>query len=482
MNPGDCFQVPEDARRQIDRSIENTTGRLVAAVQDLVRIRSVAEKPDAVFPNGPGTGAALSRALSLARELGFPTRNLDNRIGYAEYGTGDEYVAVLGHLDTVPEGDGWSYPPLGGEIHEGRIYGRGSLDDKGPVLAALFALNALRDCGITPERKVRVIFGTDEETGSTDVLHYLASEHPPVLGFTPDSDFPVVFAEKGILWMRFAKKIVPGYSGIRIRSITGGTAPNMVPGSARAIIAADCPDDIFFALQAYVEETGVAVFAEAQDDGIIIRSRGLSAHASRPDQGTNAVMQLIGFLATLDDGISESFAALRFFNRVIGTENPEESSGLSVSDAESGSLTLNAGMIDVSEDLFRITLDIRHPVTISREDICSRIRAMIRPGGFDTEILKYDPPLYYPPASRLITCLHSVYCDVTGDSTPPLAIGGGTYARKIPNVVAFGPYRPGTVPPIHAPDEYIAVEDLVLLARMYAYAICTLANTGCGER
>lgn len=477
MKPGECYRIPENTRRQIERSIADNSSLLVSAVQDLVRIRSVAREPESVSQESSGPAAALARALSIAEELGFSAANLDSRIGYAEYGSGDEYVAVLGHLDTVPEGDGWSYPPLGGAIHDGRIYGRGSLDDKGPVLAALFAMNALRESGAPLARKVRVIFGTDEETGSTDIGYYLSRNPPPVFGFTPDSDFPVVFAEKGILWLRLGKKIPPAVCDPRIISITGGTAPNMVPGSARAVLATDTPDAIFFALQEYVGKTGAALFAENTGAGLVIRSRGLSAHASRPDLGINAVMQLIGFLATLDGGNPELSAALRFFDRRIGTEQPEESFGLAMSDTESGNLTLNAGILEVTEDSFSITLDIRHPVTVSRDGICPRVGSTVRAGGFDAEVLKYDPPLYYSPESPLVASLHRVYREVTGDSAPPVAIGGGTYARKIPNVVAFGPYRPGTEPPIHAPDEYIAIDELLLLARIYAYAICTLANT-----
>lgn len=325
--------VPATLRNAIERSIEQDAVFLIKSVQELVRIRSVANTPENGFPYGRGPVAALERTLAIAQELGFTTVNLDNRIGYAEYGSGDEYIAVLGHLDTVPEGEDWTHPPLGGEIEEGKIFGRGALDDKGPVLAALFGLYALKKSDIFLNRKVRIIFGTDEETGFTDIQHYLSRMKPPVSGFTPDGDFPVVRAEKGILSIRLWRNLQPMISDTRIISIKGGTAPNVVPDTAQAVLSAVDTSDIFFSLQEYVARTQASLFAEPQGDTVVIRSKGVSTHGSTPELGTNAIMQIISFLGELDTGPSEMTEAIAFFGHHIDNETNGESFGLKISDS-----------------------------------------------------------------------------------------------------------------------------------------------------
>jgi succinyl-diaminopimelate desuccinylase len=463
----------EDA---IDGIIQRNSGRLITAVQEIVRIRSVAGEPAPDAPFGPGPAEALRKALEIAAGLGFRTVNLDNYIGYAEYGVGDEYVAVLGHLDTVPEGGNWTHAPFGGELTEDRIYGRGALDDKGPALAALFGLKAVVESGLSLSRKVRLIFGTNEETGSLDVRHYLSVEKPPVAGFTPDADFPVVFAEKGILWIVLEKPLAPSYSGPVLRRMSGGIAVNMVPDAALAELQTENAEDLVQKCVDFSRGTGYLLYARQEGDGVVIRSEGVSAHASTPEKGKNAIMQLIAFLATLDPGYSDAFDAIRFCDRCIGRETTGRSFGLGISDMRSGALTLNAGRIEVTDTLFRFTLDIRYPVTFHREAVMDRVKIAIRKSGFSVSIEKYDPPLYHPVDSPLIETLTEVYRRCEGDDTQPVAIGGGTYARRLPHIVAFGPYRPGQVLSIHSRDEYITREELIADARIYAHAIYALAK------
>lgn len=463
----------EDA---IDAIIHRDSGQLITAVQELVRIRSVAGDPAPDAPFGPGPAEALRKALEIAAGLGFRTVNLDNYIGYAEYGAGDEYVAVLGHLDTVPEGGNWTHAPFEGELAEDRIYGRGTLDDKGPALAALFGLKAVAESGLSLSRKVRVIFGTDEETGSMDVRHYLSVEKPPVTGFTPDAEFPVVYAEKGILWIALGKTLTPSHSGPVLRSMSGGVAVNMVPDAALAELQTENAEDLLQKCVDFSRSTGYPLYARQEGGGVVIRSEGLSAHASTPEKGKNAIMQLIAFLATLDPGYSDAFDAIRFFDRCIGRETTGRSFGLGISDMRSGALTLNVGRIEVSDALFRLTLDIRYPVTFHREAVMDRVKIAIRRSGFSVSIEKYDPPIYHPVDSPLIETLLEVYRSCEGDESPPVAIGGGTYARSLPHIVAFGPYRPGQELSIHSRDEFITRDELIADARIYARAIYALAK------
>ena len=182
----------------INQKILEMKEEIFTSIKESVAIESVKGEPKENAPYGEGPKRALDHALALGEKMGFKTGNLDNRIGWIEYGEGEEMAAVLGHVDVVPLGEGWDYDPLGCEIHDGKMYGRGVLDDKGPIIGAIYGLKAIRDLGLPIDRRIRVIFGADEENGSSCVKHYVESgEEMPVIGFTPDADFPVIFFEKG---------------------------------------------------------------------------------------------------------------------------------------------------------------------------------------------------------------------------------------------------------------------------------------------
>jgi succinyl-diaminopimelate desuccinylase len=460
----------------LDTIVERNTGIMVSSVQELVRVRSVAGEPAPEAPTGTGPRDALVLALRIAERLGLSTVNLDNYAGYAEFGNGPEYVAALGHVDVVPEGEGWAHPPYGGEIYDGKIYGRGSLDDKGPALAALFGARAVMESGLPLARRVRVIFGTDEETGDLDIPYYLSREPRPVAGFTPDADFPVVFAEKGILWIELEKKLSTPAHGTVVTSIAGGTAVNMVPDAATAEIRTVHPDMTLKKCSEDPRESCSLIDTKVGKGKIEIRALGESAHASTPEEGKNAIQELLSFLGDQKLSPGGMTDAIRFFCRTLGKETDGKSFDLALKDEVSGALTLNAGMIDAGPEHFRLTLDIRYPVTIGLDRVLGLVRAKARDGGFSVRVVKHQPPLHYPVDSELVTKLAGVYREATGDMTPPVAIGGGTYARRMPNTVAFGPYRPGSKPPIHRQDECIAIDELVALAKIYARAIYALAK------
>jgi predicted dipeptidase len=194
-----CQSTDESVAEGLNKLIEKDKDYLINSTQELVMIKSVNDEPKTGAPFGEGPAQALDKALEIARGLGFNTTNLDGYIGYAEYGQGTDYVGVLAHVDVVAEGNGWKYPPFGAEIHDGKMYGRGTIDDKGPAMAAIYALKAVRDSKLPLTKRVRVIFGSDEETGTADVEYYLEREEPPISGFTPDANFPAIYAEKGIL-------------------------------------------------------------------------------------------------------------------------------------------------------------------------------------------------------------------------------------------------------------------------------------------
>jgi succinyl-diaminopimelate desuccinylase len=449
------------------------------SVRKLVQIRSVAGVPEKGKPFGQGPADALQEVLDIAGSMGFFTKNLDNYTGFAEYGDGEGYIAVLGHVDTVPEGDHWTFPPFGGIFHEGRIFGRGVLDDKGPIISALYSLKAVRESGAPISRRIRIIFGADEETGDLDIAYYLSKEKPPVCGFTPDSDFPVVFAEKGILHLDISRKCSPGTlnpGNDALVSFTGGEAVNMVPGRAVAKIRTNSPLDLIRKCNEFARDSGFSISAEQDDIFVMIRSEGVSSHASRPHLGKNAIMEVIGFLSTLQFYPVEICRIIRFLQNRIGMDTTGKEFGIDLADIPSGHLTMNAGMVHYTERDFNLSVDIRYPVTEPVENILEHIKKTLQGQGVILTVRKHQPPLHYPPGSDLIRTLADIYNEVTGDSADPVSIGGGTYARRLPNIVAFGPYFPGKANNIHAADESAGCEELVLIAKIYARAIYTLAK------
>jgi succinyl-diaminopimelate desuccinylase len=462
-----------------DEIIENDGRQIMESVRNIVKIRSVAGDAEKDSPLGKGPATALQAALDIAGGTGFRTKNLDNYIGYVEFGEGEDYIAVLGHLDTVPEGDHWTFPPFNCEVHKGRIYGRGVLDDKGPILAALYGLKAIRDSQAPLGKRIRIIFGTDEETGDMDVAHYLQQEKPPICGFTPDAEFPVVFAEKGILQVDLTGIFSSDcqYSGDdHLISLNGGDAVNMVPDHADAEIITRDPGKIIRKCEEFAQVSGFSISAEQNNDRVIIRSEGISSHASKPHLGKNAIMQLVAFLSVLRFNPPESCNMARFLQKRIGMDTTGVLFGLDLSDEPSGHLTLNAGLLTGSSREFTLSLDIRYPVTKTMDNVMQNIHASVENQGILITIRKHQPPLYYPPVSNIIRTLSAIYCEVTGDSRAPVAIGGGTYARKLPNIVAFGPYFPGKVYNIHAADESIGCDELIMIAKIYARAMYILAK------
>lgn len=287
---------------------------IIKSVQESVKIKSVEEEAKEGMPFGEGVHKALQNCLNLSKSLGFKTVNVDNMIGYAEYGEGDEMVAVLGHLDVVPEGDGWTYPPYAAEIHEGKIYGRGTTDDKGPTIGALYALKAIKDLNLPLKRRVRVIFGLNEETGSNCVKHYVEKgEEIPVAGFTPDSEYPIINAEKGIVTCKY-KRSLNTEGDIILKSIRGGIAPNVVPDYSEAVVYVD-NNKLEHILELAKDINGIKI--ERKEDSILIKSFGISAHGSTPQKGKNAISHLLLFLGKLDfKGDIKEF--IDFMNEYIG--------------------------------------------------------------------------------------------------------------------------------------------------------------------
>jgi succinyl-diaminopimelate desuccinylase len=484
--PACCQPMNDNMAAKLDKLVEMDKDKLINSTQELVRIKSVNAKPETGAPFGEGTAKALDKALQIARDLGFNTTNLDGYLGYAEYGKGTDYVGVLAHVDVVAEGGNWNYPPYGAMIHDGKIYGRGTIDDKGPAMAAIYALKAIRDSNLHLTKRVRVIFGCDEETGTADVEHYREREASPISGFTPDAYFPAIYAEKGILTFDLVKDLEIKSSNIKVNrkflndeltAVQGGIAYNIVPNEASAEIITTKPTQIIASCRSFANETGYNLTAETNNGTVEIKSIGLAAHGSEPYKGKNAVMQLFAFLGTLQLSGSDMKDAIEFINSKIDMETNGKSFGLAMEDKPSGNLTVNVGIVNTTKNRFILGLNIRYPVTRTSEEVMRIINQTIDGTGFRVENMQQDlKPLYYPIDSPLIQTLTQVYKNETGRNDTPIAIGGGTYAKEMPNIVASGPIMPGQEEVEHQPNEYIAIDQLVNITKIYAQDIYELAK------
>ena len=444
--------------------------QLIACLQENLQIPSVQGDAQDGAPYGVHVRRSLDHVLETAEKLGFRTVNVAGHLGWCEYGEGEEMVAVLGHLDVVPAGDGWTCDPWGGELRDGRLWGRGTTDDKGPSIAALFALAALRDSGLPIQRRIRLLFGCNEETGSADVKYYLAQGgEVPVMGFTPDGEYPVINGEKGIINVTFSHTY-DQTGELKLLSIHGGTAPNVVPAHACAKLA--CSQEL---AERIARLNAPNVRFTATEYGLFVEAEGVSAHGSTPGLGENAIGRLLLALDTLPF-TGELADAIHFLAETIGMETDGTSAGIYLYDDVSGELTLNLGTLEGDEHKMSMKINYRYPVTREYGDCGPVLNAKFAQAGFTLDSEVHKAKLYIPEDSQLVSTLLKVYRQETGLEGKPKCIGGGTYAKMLPNTLAFGPIFPGDEVREHKPDEYIAIDNLMKNAQIIAAAMYEMAK------
>lgn len=458
-----------DLAKLIDENRDN----MVKTLQGAVRINSVQGKAEPGFPFGKGPAACLDYMLKEADKMGFRTQNVDNYMGWCEYGEGPAMVAVLGHLDVVPAGDGWTKDPFSGDADGKNVYGRGTMDDKGPTTSALYALKAIKDSGIPLKKRIRILFGTNEETGSQDMQHYLdTGGEIPVCGFTPDGEYPVINGEKGIINVVYGKNYTQS-GPLQLVKISGGSAFNVVPALAAAELACDKKT-----ADAIVKEFGGSdpkVTVELAAPGLKVTAEGVQAHAAHPEQGENAIGRLVKFLSKLPFS-AELKKALTFIGEKIGLEVHGESLGICLEDKDSGKLSFNMGVLTGDDKNLTLKINYRYPVTKKYEDCAPKLDAEFHDAGFAKLSEKHKKALYVDPDTDYIRTMLDVYGEMTEFKPETLCIGGGTYAKSIPNIVAFGPIFPGDEVREHLPNEYWEIDKMVLNAKIYAETLRRLAG------
>ena len=425
----------------IKEQIHDLSDEMITNIGRLVAIDSQLGMPGEGKPFGEGPAEALKEGLKIAKELGFKTVNLDNYCGYAEMGEGEEIVGIAGHLDIVPVGGDWTYDPFKLTREGDYIYGRGTTDDKGPVIEALYAMKLLRDSGVKLNKRVRLIMGCNEETGSKCMEHYNEVEEELSCGFTPDANFPCIHGEKGHMSLMAYSK------NTKIISMNGGFVSNAVCDACTTVILAEA--GLKEKLEEILAKTKLQEYEVTEENGTIrIYAKGVPAHASTPTLGVNAAG--VTFESLEKAGFEDDF--VKFYNTHIGTSCDGAGIGLKFED-EYGDLTLCNGIVKTENGVISCTIDIRVPVTLKAEDVRK----------------------FFPRESPLVNALYKAYVDVTGDTEDePMVIGGGTYAKSLKNIIAFGPEKLGIDYRIHSADEYMLVSGMEEAVLIYMEAIKNL--------
>lgn len=456
--------------RNISDKIRSYKDEILEDVVRLVRIQSVRGVEQEGMPFGEGPAKALEYCTSLAQSMGFAVKNVDGRAIHIEYGEGEGLIGVLAHCDVVPAGEGWTLPPFGGEVINGRIYGRGTMDDKGPAISAIYCLKALKDLKIITKRRIRVIIGASEECGMEDMEYYFEHEEMPDWVFSPDGDYPICNREKGILRVGFESN----HDGESLLKLESGSAVNIVPVLAEAMVRV-ADTDILEKVAARLEKNDVRFAVMGGDGTATLRCFGKSAHASTPEEGKNAAASLIRLL---NEALGKKAGTLiRFLDETIGLEWDGAGIDATCQDNESGALTVNLGIVYLDGGRDKAIIDIRYPVTKNGVTIFEAISNVATKYGVCANLISDSAPLFVDEDSPLIQKLKHAYNTVTGEEGYTFSTGGGSYARVLNNRgVAFGAgIKPLSYYNIHGADEFLEIDDFMRHCEICLQAIYELA-------
>lgn len=444
----------------------------------LLKIDSVRDDDAATeeFPVGPGPVEALDAFLKIGERDGFATKNFDNWAGHIEYGEGEELMGVLGHVDVVPVGSGWETDPFEPVLKDGRIYARGSSDDKGPTMAAYYALKMIRDLDLPVSKRIRVIIGTDEESGWGCMDHYLKVAETPDFGFSPDANFPIINGEKGNVSVQLNFKGENG-DAVRLVSFDSGLRPNMVPQDAVAVVEADYADAFKTKFEEFLDKHPVSGEVKVDGNQATFTVIGQASHGAMPANGINAATYLAAFLNQLPFE-KDAKAYLQVTEKYLHENSEGKKLGIDHKDELMGELTANFGIFKFAEgeDNF-INANMRFPQGTDGETILNQFEETLKNEEVEVEIVGLSKePHYVPKEDPLVETLLNVYHKQTGLDAHEMVIGGGTYGRLLERGVAFGAMFPDSVDTMHQANEFMALDDLMKAMAIYAESIYELVK------
>lgn len=460
MNNNDRQAIIKNAaeyfnRDDIKRQFESDLAKLIA-------IDSVASEPDGIYPYGKKPAEALDAALEMGRRYGFKTHNYEYHCGTITHGDNERDVGIVAHLDVVPCGNGWSYPPYKLTIESDRYIGRGTEDDKGPFLIGLYVMRYFKENGIDLPFSLKMIAGSDEEVGSTDLVYYSNVAKAPWFSFTPDSEFPVSIGEKNIVRLDVSFCDIPG----EIVYIDGGIVSNAVPDVAKAFVKTD----------AKLRETD-GITLQHQDGGILITASGKGAHAAMPETGVNAIAKLASYLTANGFGCKSLDFIAKAAEGYLG-----EMLGIARSDDDFGYLTCVASMIRVKDGSGTLTFNIRAIPGADEDGMQDVIAQNTAQYGLKISAFGINKGYRFSADDPKIQALCDSCSFVLGKECKPYTMGGGTYARELKNCVAFGAVLPqqysnSDVGGAHQRDEMMKRSDMQKAFEIYVLSLLSLGET-----
>ena len=462
---------------KITKYIDEHTDEMVADTMRLCAVNSEKGAYEEGKPYGDGPFKALCEAIDLCEKYGFDVKNYDNYVATADMNDKESGLDILAHMDVVPAGDGWTvteaYKPV---VKDGRIYGRGSSDDKGPAMCALYAMRAVKELGLPLSRNCRLILGTDEESGSSDIKHYYAIEKEAPMTFSPDGEFPLINVEKGQFRGSITKSFDSGLKAKDFVYIKGGTTINIVPGKAEARLKGFEINEITECAKAVEDSTGVSFsFCEEAGD-VIISAEGKGAHASTPENGKNAAIALCTLVSKLPVEESERSAALKTLVELFPYGVTDGSGiGIKMSDEVSHATTCTLDIVEITETGLTAKWDARTCVSANEENCVEVAKKNVTSKGFEVET-SFIPAHVVDGDSDFVKTLLACYEKYTGKKGECLAIGGGTYVHELKNGVAFGAVGDTTDTHMHGADEFMIIEEMKTAAKIFAEAIYELCK------
>ena len=465
-------------KEKIEAYMEAHKQEMIDDICTLCRINSEKMAYSEGKPFGEGTFAALQMALSMAERYGFSITNYDNYVGTADLNDGERQLDILAHLDIVPAGEGWTVTePFEPVVKDGKLYGRGTADDKGPAVAALYAMRAVKELGIPVKKNVRLILGTDEECDSSDIAEYYEVEKEAPMTFSPDAEFPVINTEKGRLEGHFSAEFAPSEALPRLVKLEAGIKVNVVPGKAWAVVEGVDTDTLERTAKEVEKETGISFSFEQAEGGMGITAQGEGAHASTPQEGKNALTGLLLYLTRLPLADCPQMKAVRSLLKLFPHGDTQGMAvGIHMADEISGALTLAFSMLTVGADSLDGMFDSRCPICANEDNVLKVVKAAMAEEGITLHNDSMTPPHHVDGNSPFVQTLLKAYEEYTGQKGSCQSTGGGTYVHNLKNGVAFGASMPGTDNRMHGADEFAVVEDLVTSAKIFAQVIVELCG------